>query len=269
MRFPETPVPVPLPYAYPEGQMRILLLGVDSRNINAPRVDAILLISLNTLQGTANLLSIPPTLYINIPEIGMERLGSSTYFGGNGKVIDSIQYNLGIRPDRYMAVDFKNLSLILESLQPFNVHVGAQLINRCDLPQGVEGWCAVNPGVNSMDAGMLLWYVRNSAGGDPERMRRSQEALQAIFQRLMDLRAPSRIGELYSAYQSNVETDITIEDLVNLSPVAFNLFSTRQIRSFAFSTSEAVPATLPGGENVLLLDQKAAWNLILRAVFTP
>ncbi len=269
IRFPETPVPVPLPYAYPEGQTRILLLGVDSRNMDSQRVDAILLLSLNTLQGTASLLSIPPTLYVNIPDIGMERLGSAIFFGGSGNVIDTIQYNLGIRPDRYVTVDLKNLTLILESLQPFNVQVGSQLINRCDLPQSVEGWCAVNPGLTSMDAGMLIWYVRNTAGGETERMRRSQEALLAVFQTLMEMRAPSRIDELFSAYQSNVETDLTVDDLVMLSPAAFNLFSTRQIKSFVLSTGEAAPATLPGGQNVLLLDQKAAWNLILRAVFTP
>ncbi len=268
-RFPETPVPVPLPYAYPEGQTRILLLGVDTRNMEAPRADAILLLSINASHGTASLLSIPPTLYVNIPEIGMERLGSAIFFGGSGKVIDTIQYNLGIRPDRFVTIDMKNLSRVLESLQPFNVQVGAQLINRCDLPQSVEGWCAVNPGLNSMDAGMLLWYVRDTAGGEMERMRRSQEALLAVFLRLMDVRAPSRIDELFSTFQTNVETDLNIDDLVGLSPAAFNLFSTRQIRTFSFSTIEAAPATLPGGENVLLLNQKAAWNLILRAVFTP
>jgi anionic cell wall polymer biosynthesis LytR-Cps2A-Psr (LCP) family protein len=82
---------------YPEGQTRIMLVIVDNSTPNSPRADSIHLIGLNTLHETASILSIPSSLYVNIPNVGMERIYSSLIFGGPGKLLDTIEYNLGIR----------------------------------------------------------------------------------------------------------------------------------------------------------------------------
>ncbi len=246
-----------------------LLVGVDNRVPNSPRADSIVLLTLNPNQETATLLSIPPELYVNIPEVGMQRINSALNFGGVGRMLDTIQYNLGVRADRYLAVDFMNFLTIVDTIGTINVEVGAKLIDRCDLPQAVNGWCTVQPGIRAMDENTALWYVRDRAGGEFERMRRSQEVLVAIFNQMMYLRSPAHIPELFDAYRGSVETDLTPEDLANLSTVAITVYSNKRITRYAFSPVEAVPTTLPGGEFVLLLDQKAAWNLIQRAVFQP
>lgn len=268
-RFPQTPVPVQLSQPYLTGQIRILLVGVDNRHPEITRTDSIVLLSLNPDHGSASILSIPPDLYVYIPEVGMERMSSAYYFGGVGKVLDTVEYNLGIRANRYLAADLWNFLKIQDTTGPITVNAANRLVDRCDISESTTGWCVVQPGTNSMSADKALWYVRSRIGGETERMRRAQEVLIAIFNRHMDMRSPARISELYDMYINSVETDVTVEDLSNLTPLAVTLYTNHNIHRFSFSQGEAVPGTLPGGENILFLDQKAAWNLIQQAVFQP
>ncbi len=250
-------------------QIRILLIGVDNRYPEIIRADSIVLLCLNPDQETATLLSIPPELYVNIPDIGMERISSTLNFGGAGKLLDTVQYNLGVRANRFLAIDIQNFLKIQDSLGPITVFAGARLVDRCDIAGASNGWCVAQAGPNLMNADKALWYARSRVGSEVERMRRAQEVLIAIFDRNMDLRSPARIPELYDAYAGSVETDITQEDLGNLTPMAVALYTNRHISRFSFTQVEAVPGTLPGGENILFLDQKTAWDLIKKAVFQP
>jgi polyisoprenyl-teichoic acid--peptidoglycan teichoic acid transferase len=268
-RFPETPVPVTRPIEYPAGQVKLLLLGSDFRGGNNFRTDSILVLTINPLQGTASILSIPPELYVNIPDVGMERINSAVTFGGAGKVMDTLQYNLGIRPDKFLSVDLNNFKIIIKFLETIDVYAAVPLTDRCDLPQAVGGWCKVKAGFNRMDENKTLWYVRSTLGGESRRLLRAQEVLLAVFSRLMTINAPSRLEEFYSTFQNSVETDLTVSDLHNLTAIAPLLTNPGRIRRYSFTTTEAVPFTLPGGENVFLLNQNAAWNLIQFAILEP
>ena len=269
VRFPETPVPVLREMGYPEGQTRVLFIIVDNSIPNTPRADSIHMIGLNPLHETASILSIPSSLYVNIPDVGMERVYSSMIFGGPGKLLDTIEYNLGIRANRFIAVDFEHFGQLVEKLGPINVPVGAQLSSPCNLPVAVSGRCNVFPGLIQMDKGLTLWYLRERSGGERDRMRRSQEVILAFFNRLMDTQAPARLGELSPVFRENMETDITVEDVINLTPLSVAVYSNGRIRRMAMGDVEAVPFNLPDGQNVLLLDQNAAWNLIQQAFFQP
>jgi LCP family protein required for cell wall assembly len=268
-RFPETTVPILRDMPYPAGQVRVMVVIVDNSTPNTPRADSIHLIALNTKNDTASWLSVPSSLYVNIPNVGMERLYSAMLFGGPGKLLDALQYNLGVRADRFIAVDMDHLGQLIESLGPIDVPVAVPLTSACGLPFAVNGTCTAVPGIMEMDKGLTLWYLRDRSGGENDRMRRSQEVLLGFFNRLMDTQAPARLEELRPLFQSNLETDLTTEDLDNLSPISVAVYSNRQVRRAAFTDREAVPYTLPDGQNVLLLDQLSAWNLIQGAFFQP
>jgi polyisoprenyl-teichoic acid--peptidoglycan teichoic acid transferase len=269
VRYPETPEPVNRLLSYPSGQVKILLLGSDSRGGSSFRTDSIVILAINPQQETASLLSIPPALYVNIPEVGMERINSAASFGGAGKVMDTLQYNLGFRPDKFLTIDFNNFTKIIGYLESIDVYAAKALTDRCDLPQAVHGWCTAAKGWNKMNNDTALWYIRSTKGGDSSRMLRGQEALIAIFSRLMSIHASTRIEELFATFNQSVETDLSIGDLQNLAPLAPVLLKPDHIHRFSFTSTEAVPFVLPGGENVLLLNQKTAWNLVNFAIFEP
>jgi LCP family protein required for cell wall assembly len=268
-RYPETPVQIVREKTYPDGQVRVLIVIVDNSTPNTPRADSIHLVALNTRNDTASMLSIPSSLYVNIPDVGMERLYSSMIFGGAGKLLDTVEYNLGIRADRFIAVDFDHLGILVDKLGPINVPVEAQLTGPCSLPTAVNGLCTVIPGLIQMDKGMTLWYLHDRSGGEKDRMRRAQEVILASFTRLMDTQAPARAAELTPVIQSNLETDISHNDLAAITPISVAIYTNGQIRRAAFSDVEAVPFNLPDGQNVLLLDQNAAWNTIQQVILQP
>lgn len=268
-RYPETPIPIIREKKVPDGQVRVLIVIVDNSTPNTPRADSVHLVALNTRNDTASMLSIPSSLYVNIPDVGMERLYSSMIFGGAGKLLDTIDYNLGIRADRFIAVDFDHLGILVEKLGPINVPVEAQLTGPCNLPTAVNGRCTVIPGKIQMDKGMTLWYLHDRSGGEKDRMRRAQEVILASFTRLMDIQAPVRASELTPVIQANMETDISHDDLTAITPISVAIYTNGQIRRAAFSDVEAVPFNLPDGQNVLLLDQNAAWNTIQQVILSP
>lgn len=268
-RFPETPIPILRDMPYPAGQVRVMVVIVDNSTPNTPRADSIHLIALNTKNDTASWLSIPSSLYVNIPNVGMERLYSSLLFGGSGKLLDTLQYNLGVRADRFIAVDIDHLGQLVEKLGPMDVPVGVPLTSACNLPFAVNGQCIAVPGLIEMDKGLTQWYLRDRSGSESDRMRRSQEVLLGFFTRLMDTQAPARLAELQPVFQTNLETDITREDVVNLTAIGVAVYTNGQIRRAAFTDAEAVPFTLPDGQKVRLLDQLSAWNLIQYAFFQP
>jgi len=269
VRYPETPVPILRDKIFPEGQVRVLVVLVDNGTPNSPRADSVHLVALNPRHETASLLSIPSSLYVNIPLVGMERLYASPIFGGQGKLLDTIQYNLGIRADRFIAVDFEHIAQLVSILGPINVPVGAHLTGQCTLPVAVNGQCTVTPGLIQMDKGLTQWYLRERSGGENDRMRRSQEVFLALFTRLMDIQAPARISELSQVFRENMETDVTAEDVVNLTPISVAVYTNGRVRRASFTDVEAVPFNLPDGQNVLLLDQYAAWNLIQQVILQP
>jgi hypothetical protein len=268
-RFPETPVPILRDMPYPAGQVRVMVVIVDNSTPNTPRADSIHLIALNTKNDTASWLSVPSSLYVNIPDVGMERLYSSLLFGGPGKLLDALRYNLGVRADHFIAVDIDHLGLLVDKLGPIDVPVAVPLNSSCSLPFAVNGQCMAVPGLMEMDKGLTQWYLRDRSGGESDRMRRSQEVLLGLFNRLMDTQAPARLAELQPVIQANLESDLSMDDLINLTPIGVAVYTNGQIRRAAFTDREAVPYTLPDGQNVLLLDQLAAWNLIQGAFFQP
>lgn len=269
IRYPETPVPVQRSAVYPERQVKILLLGADLRESGPYRTDSILVLILNPAKNSVRLLSLPPALYINIPEVGMERLNTAINFGGPGKVMDTLQYNLGFRPDKYLLLDLNNFSQIIGFLDTISVYAATPMTDRCDISQSVDGWCSVAAGWNQMDKDTALWYVRSTEGGETKRLLRSHEVLIAVFSRLMDIQAITRVEELYATFRENVETDLSISDLNALVPLSQVMQNPDRLRRYTLTTSEAVPFTLPDGEVVNLLNQNAAWEIIRLAVFEP
>jgi hypothetical protein len=85
----------------------------------------------------------------------------------------------------------------------------------------------------------------------------------------MDIQAPARIAELSPVFRENMETDLTVEDVINLTPISVAVYTNGRVRHASFTDVEAVPFNLPDGQNVLLLDQYAAWNLIQQVILQP
>jgi LCP family protein required for cell wall assembly len=255
----------------PSGQIRVLILGSDYRPGRGFRTDVIMLLTLNPQAGTATLTSFPRDLYVTIPGIGMQRINTAQQFGGFYLTQATFQTNFGFTPDYYIMTNFDGFKGIIDTLGGIDVNAAVTLIDECSVRSRVDGhgYCTINAGMNHMDGETALWYVRSRhSSSDFDRTRRAQEVIQAIFLKLMSLGAVNKASELYSQFQASVETNMPLDTMISLLPLASQLANdTSRIRRYAIGPSETYNYVVPeNGAMVLVPDQNAVMSIIYQAL---
>jgi LCP family protein required for cell wall assembly len=258
---------------YPDGQVRIMVLGSDLRPGGGYRTDIMMMVSINPHSGTVSVLSFPRDLYVNIPGWGMNRINTAMEFGGFQLLSSTLQSNFGVSPNRYILTTFNSFTAIIDNLGGVDVNASITLTDKCKfkVSYNVNGWCTIKPGITHMNGTVALWYVRSRhSTSDFDRERRSQEVLQALFQKLFSLDAISHIPDLYDTYRKNVETNLTVDDIINLAPVAASLIADKtRIHRFSIGPGQVSDFKTDAGAMVLVPNTGLIQSIIRQAVFTP
>jgi LCP family protein required for cell wall assembly len=267
---PDVGAPIRVNKPLPEGTVNIMVIGNDYRPNSGYRTDVMMLVSINTKKGSVSVISFPRDLYVTIPGWMTQRINTAFAHGGFDMMADTMEYNFGVRPTYYVMTNFQGFIGIINGLGGISVNVGQTLSDTCDLPQARGGYCTVTPGTVNMDGATALWYVRSRhTSSDLDRTRRAQEVLYAIFSKLMSLNAITRLPELYSSYQSAVETNLSVENILPLLPVASQVLGdSSRIHQYSVGAGMVSNYTTPAGAMVLLPDYQAIANMIDEAIFS-
>lgn len=127
----------------------------------------------------------------------------------------------------------------------------------------------VGPGVVHMDGDLALWYARSRLrSNDFDRGRRQQEVLRAMYARAVQLEMLPRLGELYNQAAEMVDTDVSLETILALSPMALHLNAPR-IRSFYINNTLVKGWKTPQGAAVLLPKRDKIQELVQEAMSPP
>jgi LCP family protein required for cell wall assembly len=265
------PTPVRIDQPLPKDTLNLLLLGSDYRPNAGYRTDVIMLVSINPVKGTVSVVSFPRDLYVFIPGWMTQRINTAQPRGGFSMMADTFEYNFGVRPTHYVMTNFQGFIGIINSLGGINVNVGSYLSDSCDLPQAVGGYCTVSPGSVRMDGATALWYVRSRhSSSDFDRTRRAQEVIYGVFAKMMSLDAVSRLPELYTSYKSSVETNIGLEQIVPLVPLASQVLAdSSRIRRFTIGPGQVTPTITESGAAVLIPNYDAIQAILRDALFGP
>jgi LCP family protein required for cell wall assembly len=270
---PDTiPAAVPLHDEHGYDLINVLLLGSDTYNTNnSGRTDVLLIVSINPAMRTVAMLSIPRDLYVYLPSEG--RMGRiNTAFGmaetqsegsGPAALAETIAYNLGITIDHYARVDFTRFQDIVDALGGVEISVDC----------GIQDWRLIEPdldpqletswemftlpvGVHTMDGDLALWYARSRRTSDDfDRGRRHQALLRAIFHRLRSLDLLTQVRDIWGQVIEMVETDLTVEDLAGLLPLALEI-DTSQMASYTFRPNREVRSwRAPDGSSVQVVSR--------------
>ena len=254
----------------PEGQINILLFGSDWRPGQGYRTDVIMLLSLIPDEGIATLTSFPRDLYVDIPGIGYERINAAQAYGGFALTQETFEYNFDAPVDYYMMTNFSGFESIIDTLGGITVNAAYELYDRCDLPQAVNKMCYVPAGQTTMDGATALWYVRSRYSTDDfDRTRRAQEVILAIIKKTMSLDALNRAAELYDLFQYSVETDIPLDIIIKLLPIASDIAQNPSIiQQYAITESDITHYVVPvTGAMVLIPHNEAVANIIRKAIY--
>lgn len=263
------PTPIRISQTLPAGTVNFLILGADERPGQGFRTDIIMLVSVNTGEAEVNVISFPRDLYVTIPGWTTQRINTAFPHGGFATLADTFEYNFGVRPTFYVMTNFEEFVSIINSLGGIDVQVGAFLSDSCDLPQQRAGRCTVYPGTVSMDGATALWYVRSRhSSNDFDRGRRAQEVIYALFSKVMRGDVIARAPEIYASYQNSAKTNMSLNDIVPLLPVALQVSSDpNRIHRYSVGPAYVYDYVTSEGAMVLLPNYNAITQLMAEAVF--
>lgn len=288
-----TAIPTRMPLLIPRDRegteyevINFLMLGHDSESIEQAsgvfRTDTMIIVSVNRTTGTVSMLSLPRDLYVYIPDWGMQRLnlawgrGEAVGWtdGGFGLLRQTILYNFGIRIHYYAMVNFSGFKQIIDTLGGLTIPVDCPIQDYRWTGEYDENdeptfeFVTLPVGVHEMDSITALFYARSRKNSsDFDRGRRQQQILRAIWYESKSGNYLENIPALYSDLTEIVETNIPIDVMIQLAPLALTLEPNQVENHFFRLGYETTSFSAPDGGNVQL--PNLAIIDTIRAFLTP
>ncbi|MCC6801762.1 MAG: LCP family protein, partial [Anaerolineae bacterium] len=268
--------------------LKVLLLGNDGEitEDNFLRTDTMIIVSINRTAGTVAMLSLPRDLYVYIPGWTMQRLNLAYIHGeaggwasgGFGLLRQTLLYNFGINVHYYAMVNLTGFKAIVDAVGGIDLAVNCAIedlpLIDTEVPRGAyraneEGYYVLPVGYYSMTGAEALWYARSRHSSDDfDRGRRQQQVLRAVWRKARDSGLLGNVIPLWNEGSQYVQTDMTLEDILSLVPLALSLDPSRIEDFRLIRTYHTTPWQPPDGSNVQVLNYEPLRQL-LQDFYTP
>ncbi|MDY6873001.1 MAG: LCP family protein [Chloroflexota bacterium] len=215
-----------------------MLLGSDTEPPFTGRTQAIHLLFIHPRFSKASLVSIPGNLYVYIPGYTMQRLNTAYAIGGIDTLRDTLAYNFGIKPSRFVLAHPGDLQWLVDDLDTVNLTVFYPI------PQFCGG---IRAGLVQMDGPLALCYASYIDGMDEvDRMQRQQQLLRVIFRKLTVEGYVTRLPLLYASYEGWIKTDLSLEELLGYIPLSLRLADPDRISYYMIGWDALTIWEVPG-----------------------
>ena len=240
----------------PSGEpVTFLLVGSDTRGHPAAgenpdgRSDAIMIARLSADRQQAQLISIPRDSWVEIPGRGMNKINASYSFGGPSLLIQTVEQLTQVRIDHYVAIDFDGIAEVTDALGGVDVEVAETTVN--------EGH-VFPAGTNHLTGENARWYLGQRyglEGGDFDRVKRQQQYLQAVFQKLFSSDTFRDVGKLDAALRA-LTGAVSIDDTLGSADLFQLAYSMRDLtpEDVDFFTAPVLGTGREGAASVVYLD---------------
>ncbi|NWG17393.1 MAG: LCP family protein [Chloroflexi bacterium] len=257
----------------------VLLMGLDRRPGEtglAYRTDTIMLASIDPATNSLGILSIPRDLYVEVPGYSeLQRINSPMVLGelrqpgyGPQLMMQTTQYNLGIRVHDYLAVDFNTVITLVDAIGGIDIDV-PYTINDPQYPDMNFGYdpLFIRAGLQHMDGRLALKYARTRHGdSDFQRAERQQQVLYAVRDKVLSLdilpqliiQSPTLWGQL----NQGVSTGLTLDQIIQLAWYLKDV-SSENIRTGVINEQYTAFYTTPAGASVLVPDRSTLGALMV------
>ena len=270
------PTPTLIPTTEPWGgteRVNILLMGIDRRPGESfiSRTDSIMVVSLDPEGDRISILSIPRDLYVLIPGHGRDRINTAFVYGSAGNnpiggaalAMQTVEYNLGIRLNHYVLVDFSTVINGVNALGGIDVYVPTDLSDPTypDMDYGFDP-LFIPAGTNHFDGVTALKYARTRhVDNDFGRAQRQQQVVLAVRDKALGLGLPSLISRapvLYQQLDQGIRTDLSLDQIVRLATLIGDVPSENienEVLDYDYVESFLTEA---GAQVLILINDKAA-----------
>lgn len=245
-----------------QGRVNILLAGYQgSASDEGALTDSIMIVSIDTKNNTAFTMSIPRDLWLNIPNLGYQKINDANsnsnfnqpgYFkGGMGQLQQVIETDFGIPIDYYALIDYSafedavnavgGITVNIQSPDPrglYDPNVDKAHGGPLKLPNGpvhLNGLQALALALARGDSP----YAYGFPLSDINRTQHQRQMLIALEQKALSagvLSNPLTITHLFDAIGKNVTTNLSLADAIKLAQLAKKV-NISQIKSYGLSYS--------------------------------
>lgn len=220
----------------PPPALNIVVMGLDAREGEGrgTRSDAVMLVGLKGLN--LNIASIPRDLFIQVPGYSnpqrintINALGELQQTGGGPRLLqDSLEASFGIRPARYIRLDFNGFIQMIDAVGGVTVDVPYRIYDPA-YPTNTYGTMTATfeAGQQHLNGERALIYARTRHQDDDyRRVERQQQVIVAFAQKAV---IPIYWPALISAIVQNVDTNLSpIDALRALPSVMVGMFNAEQ-----------------------------------------
>lgn len=229
------PPPAP-PVVVESPRINVLLMGIDRRGGKSwgHLTDTMIIVTVDPVNNTAGMMSIPRDLQLPIPGNGEDRINTANVFGykyeypGGGPALlkRTIESNFGISIDYYVMVDFKAFTQIVDTLGGVDVNVHRTLHDTQypdPQPGDPHGFKTVHfdAGLQHLDGRRALEYARSRMStSDFDRAKRQQQILLAIREKALNLNLIPKLPALAATMLDTIKTDMTLDEMIELARLA-------------------------------------------------
>jgi len=237
-----------------DGRINILILGIDKRKlgntVTSVLTDTILVASIGLNDNKMTLISLPRDLWVKsslgyygkINSVYAQTNKSGQMLGPEG-VKDVVSEVLGIPVHYNITINFEVFKKIIDTLGGIEVNIENSFTDSEYPIEGKENaplneryeTVTFKKGIEKMDGERALKYSRSRHGDGVEgtdfaRSKRQQQIILAIKDKLMSANTIidlPKLKELYTVYETEVESNISSEDLVSF----FSLYKKIDLQS--------------------------------------
>ncbi|MET0424162.1 MAG: LCP family protein [Actinoplanes sp.] len=254
-----------------DGALNVLLVGSDSRDpdakedeANAWRADTLILMHIPADHKSAQMISIPRDLWVNIPSSNSApcsdgsraKINASFAFGGIPRAVHTVECMTDVKIDHVAAIDFGGFKEVTDALGGVDLKV-EQTITSIHRPHRV-----FKKGTMHMNGDQALDWVRQRkqfARGDFARMQHQQEFLKALMDKAASSGTLSSPGKL-NTFLKSVTAAVTVDQEFSLTDAAVQF---RNIRgeNLTFITSPNKGSDTISGQSVVVSDREKALAL--------
>lgn len=261
-----------------ESRTTILLIGLDRRPNETGlgyRTDTLLLISLNPVDNSVGILSVPRDLYIEVPGFyGSRRINEPMVLGelrepgyGPRLLMETVQANLNMQVDNYLIVDFKAFIGIVDAIGGIDVEIDYSISDPSypSMNYGYEPFY-LRAGKHTLDGTTALKFARTRHGdNDFRRAERQQMVLYAIRDKVSRAdtlpRLLTQAPLIWDSLRENVYTGMSLDELVEIGLYIKDV-PNENIRTGVIDYKYTSATTTTGGAQVLIPNRQRIATLM-------
>jgi LCP family protein required for cell wall assembly len=230
----------PSPLKSQDGRVNILLAGNSADNVGhngADLTDSIMVLSVDTQNNTALILSVPRDLWVNIPGYGYGKINAAITAGGMDKLQEVVQSDLNIPIDYQVLVNygaFKDLvdavggiTIDVQSSDPrgiYDPNLDYTSKNCCALANYPNGWVKLD-GQQALDLARArgdpspYGVAYGFPDGDFDRTEHQRKMLVAVKNKASQtsvIANPFKVSALVDAVGNNIKTNLRLNEIETL-----------------------------------------------------